>query len=310
MLDETKTGGEIPAMSYKLIQDTFEKLLEATANLLERDWPAKYHAVDSARVVFFQGLRIAINTFNTIMFIVADDDYHGRRRVCSLALPPLVRTLFEQLISFIFLIQDVPRYIPWMFRTGYNEDRIQLAHVQKYHGSDATWNDYIKHLQEKIAAEEATGYISPHEIKRPDTIGRWPTPGRMHDRLVRDRTADQDTLDYIEYINSWLYRELSGQTHLNISGLTMRGIHFSIDEAKIVFGEEEWEEKRNEKLEEYRQKQVWLAIILMLAIVSEIEGHFHFGRNQKARELWTLLNAHSDIALDFWEHRYKELLPE
>jgi hypothetical protein len=90
----------------------------------------------------------------------------------------------------------------------------------------------------------------------------------------------------------------------------MRGIHFSVDEAKIVFGDEEWEGKRNEKLEEYRQKQVWLAIILMLAIVSEVEGHFHFGRNQKARELWTLLNAHSDIALDFWDHRYKELLPE
>ena len=56
MLDETESGGEIPAMNYKLIQDTFEKLLEATANLLERDWPAKYHPVDSARVVFFQSL--------------------------------------------------------------------------------------------------------------------------------------------------------------------------------------------------------------------------------------------------------------
>jgi len=67
---------------------------------------------------------------------------------------------------------------------------------------------------------------------------------------------------------------------------------------------------RNEHLEQYRQKQIWLSVILMLAIVSEIEGHFHFGRNQKAREVWGILIKYSDIALDFWETRYSVLLPE
>ena len=297
-------------MNYKWVQETLEKLFEATANLLEREWPAHYRQVDSARVVFFQSLRIAINTYNTIFFIIADEEHYGRRKQYALSLPPLVRTLFEQLITFIFLIQDISTYIPWLFRTGYNEDRIQLDHVQKYHGAKAGWDQYIGQLKGKIAAEEGTGYLSAQEIKTPDIIGRWPTPGRMHNRLVKDGRASRDTLEYIEYINSWLYRELSGQTHLNVSGITSRGIHFSIDEAKQVFGEEEWETKRNEKLEEYRQKQVWIAMILMLAIVSEIEGHFHFGRNQKARYLWTVFNKHSDIALDFWEARYAALLPE
>ncbi|HBB94189.1 MAG TPA: hypothetical protein DC054_02250 [Blastocatellia bacterium] len=131
----------------------------------------------------------------------------------------------------------------------------------------------------------------------------------MLDRLKRDKTASQDTLDYIEYVNDWLYRELSGQTHLNVSGITLRGVHFSTAEAKLVFGDD-WEAKRNEKLEEYRQEQVWLSIILMLAIVSEIEGHFNFGRNQKAREVWTILCKYSDYALDLWDARYSTVLPE
>lgn len=309
MLDDVHRGKEKETLDYKLVQDTLEKLMEATANLLEREWPQAYRQIDSSRVVFFHSLRIAINTFNTIMFIVADDDYIARRKVYALSLPPLVRTLFEQLIAFIFLIQDIPTYIPWLFRTGYNEDRIQLAHVQRYHGADATWNEYVDHLKKKIAEEEASGYLSPQEIKTPDMIGRWPTPGRMYKRLVKDGKASQDTLDFIEYINDWLYRELSGQTHLNVSGFSLRGIHFGIEEAKLVFGSD-WEEKRKEALEVYRQKQIWLAMVLMLAIVSEIEGHFHFGRNEKARYLWTIFNKHSDISLDFWESRYRKLLPE
>lgn len=308
-MEDTRFTKEKGEFDYKVIQETLERLCEATANLLEREWPAKYERVDSARVTFFQSLRIAINTYNTIFFIIADEEYYGRRKIYALALPPLVRTLFEQLIAFIFLIQDIPTYIPWLFKTGHTEHIIQLRHVQKYHGMKPEWTDYIDNLKAQISREENSGYLTQQEMQNPyDNIGRWPTPGRMHKKLKKDKTSPQDTLDYIEYINDWLYRELSAQTHLNVSGLTMKGVHFSIEDAKVVFGDT-WEEERNRRLEEYRQKQVWLAIIIMMAIVSEIEGHFHFGRNQKARELWTYLNQYSDIALDFWETRYAALLP-
>ena len=48
-----------------------------------------------------------------------------------------------------------------------------------------------------------------------------------------------------------------------------------------------------------------ITFTLMLAIVSEIEGHFHFGRNQKARYLWKVFSEHSDITKDFWDTRYR-----
>jgi len=308
-MEDTRVLKERDRFDYKLIHETLEKLCVATANLLEREWPAKYK-VDSAREVFFQSVRIATNTYSTIFFIIADVEYYARRKVYALSLPPLVRTLFEQLIAFVFLIQDIPKYIPWLFKTGYTERIIQLKHADKYHGTKADWKDYIDELKKQIDLEAKSCQLTAAEIANPrKKIGRWATPGAMLDRLKRDGTATQDTLDYVEYINDWLYRELSGQTHLNVSGITMRGVHFSNDAAKEVFGSN-WEEERNEHLEQYRQKQIWLSVILMLAIVSEIEGHFHFGRNQKAREVWGILIKYSDIALDFWETRYSALLPE
>ena len=308
-MEDTRIDRERDALDYKLIQGNLETLFEATANLLEREWPAHYESVDSSRVAFFQSIIIAINTYNTIFFIIAEEEHYARRKVYALSIPPLVRSLFEQLILLIFLIQDIPRYIPWLFKTGYTEHVVQLRHVQQFHGNKADWQDYLDRLKKQISIEEKVGKLSAAEIANPrKTIGRWPTPGAMLNRLKKDKSASQDTLDYIEYINAWIYRELSRQTHFSLSNISMRGIHFSIDDAKAVFGDD-WEAKRKEILEDYRQKHVGFAIVIMLSIVSEIEGHFHFGRNQRARELWTVLSKYSDIALDFWDTRYSSLLP-
>lgn len=296
-------------MDYSLIQDPLEKLCVATSNLLEREWDERYRKVNSARVIFFQSFRIAFNTYATIFFIIADEPMPERRPVFALSLPPLVRSLFEQLIAFIFLIQDIPTHIPWLLKTGYNEYRIQLDHIQKYHGTKDKWKPYIQELKDQLVLQEATGVMSTAEIKNPSQIGRWPTPGKMLQKLEKLPNTSQQTLEYIAYLNSWLYRELSGQTHLNLSGILQRGVYFSTEEAKRFFGNN-WEEERAEKLEEYKQNQIWLAIVLMLSIVSEIEAHFHFGRNEKARYLWAILIEYSDIALDFWEARYSTLLPE
>ncbi|HXT62147.1 MAG TPA: hypothetical protein VN696_03845 [Pyrinomonadaceae bacterium] len=255
-------------------------------------------------------MRVAINTFDTIMFIVADSpkDPHRKPRF-ALSLPPLTRTLFEQLITFVFMIEDIPTYIPWLFKTGYTEYRIHFDHCIKYHGSDSAWQAYISQLKSEIVRLEKECSLNVDEIKNPKKrIGRWPTPGRMLDLLKRDHKQSAP-ITFIEYVNSWLYRELSGQTHLNAVGITGRGSFFDNRIAEHILGPD-WEEALNEHLQSYRHHQIYLTITLMLAIVSEVEGHFHFGRNQKARYLWTVFSEHSDITKEFWETRYSSLLPK
>jgi hypothetical protein len=128
-MEGMKVSKERGELDYRKVKDDLLKLFEAIANKLEREWDPRYIKVDSARTTFFQSMRIAMNTFNTIMFIADDiSQDHTRKPSYALSLPPLTRTLFEQLIIFLFLLEDIPTYIPWMYKTAYTENRIQLEH--------------------------------------------------------------------------------------------------------------------------------------------------------------------------------------
>lgn len=304
----TRVSKDKGELDYGVIKDKLLYLLEATANKLEREWPPRYRHVDSADIMFFQIFRNAINTYNTIFYICADIPKDpDRRPIYSLSLPPLTRTLFEQLVMFLFLLVDIPNFVPYLFRTGYTELRIELNHCVKYHRNDKNWKPYIKHLKQRIADHEKTYKLSNREIANPiKTIGRGPTPGGLL-QLLKGNRPRAKVIPFIEYLNSWLYRELSGQAHLNILELAGKGAFFSVEQSKAMFGHD-WEITRKDELEQYRQKQIIVAITIMLAMATEIELHFSFEQREKVMFLWTVLKEYSDMTKDFWSTRYSALL--
>jgi hypothetical protein len=295
-------------LNYQVIKPELLNLFEATANLLERQWDARYAKVDSARVIFYQMIRIAINTYRTIVYICADSPKdHERKPSFALSLSPLTRALFENLITLIFLLEDIPKHITLLMKTGYVERIIELEHCRKYHGSLPEWQGHIDKLVAQIDVEKTELQLTPDEISNPKKeIGRWPTPGAMLNKLKKDYKGSP-SIAFVEYVNSWLYRELSGQTHLNAHGLTQRGMIFSMPVARRIFGDEA-EEKMDKHLELYRYHQIDTAITLMMAMASEIEGHFEYGKAETAKYLWTILGAYSHIAKDFYDTRYAALL--
>jgi len=300
---KSKKKGELP---YGAIQEQFTTLLRFVSNKLERE--PRYLNVDSSPQLFLQEFRNAYNTFHVIFFLCADTpkDPHRLKRF-ALSVSPLTRTLFEQLILFVFLLEDVPAFVPWLFKTGYTETRIELEHCKKYHGKKANWRKYMASLKKKVAHAEATYHLSAREIKSPvENIGRGPTPGLLL-RVLRKNRPKSTAIPFMEYVLSWLYRELSGQSHLNVLELAKRGVLFSTDDAKQKFGAK-WEEKREEHLEEYRQNQIFLCITIMLAMCTELEAHFRYGKRDDIRFLWTVLNEYSDMTKDLWDTRYSALL--
>jgi hypothetical protein len=293
------------ALPYGVIQEQFTTLLTFFSNKLERE--PRYMNVDSSPQLFLQEFRNAMNTFHVIFFLCADTpkDAHRLKRF-ALSISPLTRTLFEQLILFVFLLEDVPNLVPWLFKTGYTETRIELEHCKKYHGQEPKWRKYIAGLKKKVALAEATYELTAREIKRPrETIGRGPTPGGLLS-VLRSNRPKSKAIPFMEYILSWLYRELSGQSHLNVLELAKRGVLFSTEDAKQKFGAK-WEEKREEHLEAYRQNQIFLSITIMLAMCTELEAHFHYGKRDDIRFLWTVLNQYSDMTKDLWDTRYAAL---
>lgn len=298
-----KKKEELP---YGVIQNQFETLLIFFSNKLERE--PRYQHVDSSPQLFLHEFRNAFNTFHTIFFLCADTPKDPLRlKRFALSVSPMTRTLFEQLILFVFLLEDVEAFVPWLFKTGYTETRIELEHCQKYHGQKKNWRKYITSLKKKVAHSEATYKLSAREVKNPrENIGRGPTPGLLL-KVLRNNRPRSKAIPYMEYVLSWLYRELSGQSHLNVLELAKRGVLFSTGEAKERFGAQ-WEEKREEHLEEYRQNQIFLSITIMLAMCTELEAKFRYGKRDDISYLWTVLSEHSDMTKDLWETRYSTLL--
>jgi len=300
---KSKKKAELP---YGAIQEQFTTLLTFFSNKLERE--PRYLHVDSSPQLFLQEFRNAINTLHTIFYICADTpkDPH-RLKNFALSISPLARTLFEQLILIVFLLEDVPSFVPWLFKTGYTETKIELDHCMKYHGQKTNWRKYIAGLKKKVAHAEKTYQLTPREIKNPiENIGRGPTPGLLL-RVLRKNRPTSKAIPFLEYVLSWLYRELSGQSHLNVLELAKRGVLFSTDDAKHKF-DAKWEEKREEHLEEYRQNQIFLSIAIMLAMCTELEAHFRYGKRDDIKFLWTVLNEFSDMTQDLWDTRYSTLL--
>lgn len=69
-------------------------LFETTANKLEREWASKYAQVNSARVIFYQLVKIAVATYNTVVWICADTPKDlGRKPVYAISLVSLIRVV-------------------------------------------------------------------------------------------------------------------------------------------------------------------------------------------------------------------------
>jgi hypothetical protein len=297
-------------LNYQKLKPELLTLFEATANKLDREWDKRYGPlkVNSAKAIFTQLIRIATNTYGTIAYICADTpDDPFRKPEFALSSAPLVRSLFEELIMIVFLLEDIPGHFKFLFKTGYAEKRAELDHVTRYHGSLSEWQPYIDQLTERIKYEEKELKLTPHEIEHPDNIGKWPTPGRVRTRLMRENTSPE-ILSFIEYVNSWMYRYLSGQTHLSLQGIVHRGMHFYPEAAKEALGDG-WEEKLKDQLLRYRMTSFYCALTIMLAIMSEIEIHFAYGLLERCRYLWTFVAQYSDITKDFWTTRYANALP-
>jgi len=62
------------------------------------------------------------------------------------------------------------------------------------------------------------------------------------------------------------------------------------------------------QLKKYKSDCVITTISLVLALLSEIEGEFHFGRAERLRYIWVTLSGFSGVAKELYEFRYGDVL--
>jgi hypothetical protein len=304
-----KEKAQSSAMPYSLIQDKFDNLQRATINKIEREWPEKYLSIDSGREWFLFTFNVARNTYHTITYICADiPNDPDRRREYSLSVPPLNRTILENLIAVIFVMKDISKYATWFHKAGWLEWKEALGRYHTAYEGLPDWKPFIDKISHYVQKGVAELRLTERETANPEQeIGYWPTtPGKILRKLENNHTRSP-SVSFVKYLIDWFHKELSGESHLNARGLTSRGMFFSMELMKVQFGDGT-EAIMLDQLEKFRNKQVWLAIILMLSLISKIESHFGFGLGANLNFVWKVSNEYSLIARELYDRRYSSLL--
>ena len=100
------------------------------------------------------------------------------------------------------------------------------------------------------------------------------------------------------YLNDWFYRELSSASHLSWPGFAHRAAHLLNPD----------EGQRQNRLRKYKSDCVMTSLVLVLALLSEIECEFRYGRSERLRYVWKLLAGFSGEADEVYKLRYADRL--
>lgn len=153
--------------------------------------------------------------------------------------------------------------------------------TESLNGMAAT-NDWLRGLAK----------ATPGEIANPKLIPWWPNPGKMP-RMMSDPTRQA----FLQRLNDWFYKELSGKGHLSLIGFASGPAHLLLPEGTDM-----------DLVHKYRSNSVFTTVTLLMVLMSEIEVEFKFGLADQLKYLWTIVSAYWGEAKELYDARYAAAL--
>lgn len=307
--DENPTTKGDLSFDYQEVSNTINDTTIAVSNLLEREFPAEYVAVDSARLIFMTRFRLVVNNYLALFYLCGDspkDPTRDKRFILSVH--PLVRSMFEELITFGFLLEDIPAHTDFLFQTIYKELRRERDFALNFHKGKQKWEDYADSLNQRLADIRASRNLTEDQA---DRIEKYPSVGRMKDIALKKNPKSKFFGKFYDFVKESMYRELSLSSHMDMQNLTERGLYFSKPLAKKLLGDK-YREKLDNNLERHKSEVFFTAMTLLLAIMTEFDSAFKFHERYivklRLQMIWDKLIKYTDIAEDFYEIRYKDLI--
>ena len=275
-------------------------MLAALGYKLEREWPANLSNILGARELFLLTLRLAEVTYLSIRFLSADKPPDPNRKLeYCLSVPPLNRSILDNLFTIIFVLEDLPARVHWYHKAAWREQYIELQRYKAEYGSLPEWQEWLSRLTAHSTSGIAMFGLSPQEIAQPATIVRWPNAGAMVTYCLSPTTPIPPVRAFMKYLSDWFYAELSQQAHLGGTGLMKR--------ASALIRERN-DPERERALTKSKYTWMGLSFAMMLALSSEIEAHFHFGLRERLNYLWSVTGSVVVVAKEMHDKRYAELL--
>jgi hypothetical protein len=288
-------------LDFSVIQEPLDLMLAALENKIDREWPANLRGIQGARELFLLTLKTANVTYRSIRFLCADKPPDPLRKLeYCLSVPPLNRTILDNLFTLMFILEDLPARCQWYLKADWRETRLELDRYRAEYGSSADWKEWLARVGEYCDSGIELLGLSPAEIAQPSIIPKWPNPGAMVNYGVSPKSPTPKNRAFLKYVNDWFYIDMSQQAHLGGGGLGKRAGHLLFDQGD---GSE-----REKTLIKYKYAQVGQTVALILALASEIEMHFRFGLRERISYIWGLVTPVIVVAKELYDKRYAELL--
>jgi hypothetical protein len=282
-------------LDFEVIRKPLAALAETTLNRIEREWPAPFAGIEGARVLFQLLTYVAVTTYQTIVYFCAEKPEDHRRKIEFVdSAPPLLRSIADGVFTLAFIAESVPERVREYYRAGWREVAERDGLYRARYGGAADWNDWLAGHAELVAAMLHNHAITAAEAAKPTLVAWWPTPAQM-----KTRCSKRETRDFFEYLEAWIYRELSQETHLSFPGLSHRGGN-SLRRKDDPLRESTWLKKRSDAAA--------IATILVLALLTEVNVVLRFDAEKRCPYLWGVLREYFGIAEELYAVRYQTML--
>jgi hypothetical protein len=181
---------------------------------------------------------------------------------------------------------------------AYRQLREQIDKIRKRHASDPEWSDWFHDMEETARMMEGQIHLTDEQKLDPSkVIPSWP---HSHDLSTRASRSQ----DFLRFLDEEIYGEVSIAAHLKPSGL-MHVAGFVLSDIAPEHYQKLVEERT---IHQYKFRNYFHTVIILLGIISEIEMHCKLGNGEQIAKVWKRMSRNAD-AKDIYDFRYKQHFP-
>lgn len=248
-------------IDFKIVQLDFDNLITATKNKLEREWTPKYpnEIVNGGKFTILSLYRISIVNYGAVIELTNLSEKQNLN--LYLGTPSLNRGILENLFSLIYLLVDFPENNKLFIKNSLREKKELLNFYQEHYSGIPKWDDYL--LKEfpalkkyETTVDKIVG-LTQDEKTNMENMKRFP---RVSNIVKYLENRNHPNMNFYKYLEKFHYIQLSHLSHSQPSGLIATG--------NLL------EKPNKKKAEIFITEQRWIAITLIMCLMSEIETHY------------------------------------
>jgi len=300
-LHEERTAEPPFVFEYKKIGTALEEIPKAIIERIKRNQDGLYDWLRAKQpvlpVLVEMVTRVSANTWDTILFLCGENMDHGRKIEFTASVPPLARTLADTLFAFVYIFDQPEENSRRFAVSGWGKGMIYWNRMSETHGTDPRWQTWLRGFRASV--ESTLDFAPATEKEKADleTAAYWPNPGKM----IRG-CSDEARKSFLDALQTWVYADLSEDTHLAYPGLVRRGAILDKEPASGI---------PLVNPQRYRTMVFLSALTVHVAVLSEIASQLALDHEKgRLRNVWGVITANPDWhqAIALYDARYRALI--